>query len=541
MANLNLMCNSEVATGKTVITNDSITGNMPQYGEISKFVQAKESLYNLSKWILDVPSMLKDTSQFLLDVSKRPSEVLKDVENGKLINDILDGYSDLVDEFYNLEDPSSFKGFFNKAFKYDYKENRFKDSSDYADLNDSLDTLEKQDPAKFQYFKAFMHNLETPSRTDPFLQTVRENLLKNSISSGLMNSLQITQTIIPNVQDINDLFNAVDMYIKDKNNGHKELKELGIGNKTFMDQLKAEEHKGKWLKFDVFQLPEVFNQGITYYLGKAEAKRLNTNTSEDELKKAGIKKNEDLNFIARPGNQPRAYWSDGWKNSLVLLSYTIQFNKMYFGAYKDILAGNSKKKINGVKFLASYSIINTLLFGVEAAIPFPIWAALGMTDDGEEFRKYLKSLSKFAIFPGLLNLDLAPYAQPGNIKLGSVGASVITNLNNAFGYAGKTISKMVDNPEELENPTNYKNFIKLVRAGLIVSPLGRYSKGLDKLNIGGGQLGEFLELGYRVGSKNYDRSDFTTGNKYETNAIEEAYRILGKSYSESKKGYGIEE
>lgn len=538
------LCPTDVVVGKFLIDAAHQSGNMPNTKVLDESLENNEAWYQTAKHLIDYPALIKDTSQFISNFVHRPSEILADVSGGQLVDDILNEYEATVENFYDEEQAQNFNRYISKALEYDFKNKKFKDGSEYAKYNKDLSYLEAVNPQKAQYFHNWMSFLHNPPKSNSWVakgaRTIRENLLKNSLSSAIMNATQLTQTIIPNA-DFQDVVSGVKMFIEDRENGFKELTEMGIGERTHMEELKKQDElKDKLIKFDVFTLMEKPNQGLAYFIGKAEGMRKNPEISDSTAKEYGKKKNEEWNFIPRLGNIPQNYWNESGRDALTLMSYTLQFNKMYAGWWKNAAFGKGEARGKAIKSLATYTILNTLLFGVEGAVSAPIWALFGLSPEGEELRENLKQLGKFSLTQGLLNLDLSGGLQPLNLKLGSVFFDSLSKLQDSFAGMGKSFEVLgEDGIDAWSNPKFYKGIVKAIRAGAIVTPI-KYFPALDKTNIGGGQLGELADFAYRILGEDYERQDYTTKQKYETNAWEEFVRLLGKSRSESEKAYNID-
>ena len=538
------ICPTEVTAGKFAVDMAYDNDTPVNTDMLEKSLKGNEAWYQVAKHIIDYPSVMEDGSEFISGFVHRPSEMLGNISDGALVDDILSEYEATIENFWNEEKPQSFKFYAQKVFQYDFREKRFKEKSDYSHYNDELDFLEANDPYRYKYFTEWMQFLHNPPKGNSWVakgaRIVRENLLKNSISSAIMNSTQLVQTIIPNAESIEDVANGVQMFINDRQNGFEELKKMGIGERTHFEEIKSEENKDKWIKFDVFQLMETPNQGIAYFIGKAESMRKNADMTEAEHQEYANNKNEEWNFIPRPGNLPRNYWNESGRDALTLMSYTMQFSKMYAGWWKDAAMGTGKGREQALKSLSVYTVVNSLLFGVDATIPYPIWAMMGSLPGGEELKEWIKKISKFSLFQGVFNLDLSAGLQPLNIRFGNAFADSANKLYDGFSSLANSMKVLgEDGFEAWQNPKMYKGFVKFARAGLIITPM-KYFPFLDKTNIGGGQIGELAEFAYRTGAQDYERTDYNTKRKYETNAFEEFMRLLGKSRSESEKAYNIE-
>lgn len=524
---INLRCNTETLTGKFLVESAAENNYSPNTNVLNEAIQSNESWYQVAKeltnkYIFNIDGLAAKGNRIVSDIVDRPSEILKDIDNGRFVDDILNDYSQLVDEFYSNEDIGSLKSVVKDHFEWDYKEKRFAPDSNFEEYNQFLDNISEQ---KLNYIDEWFRNLEQPAKSTGLIgeaaKLLRKNYLTNSVSSALMNSMQLTQTVIPNAK-IEHFLKGVESFMKDRKNGYSELVEMGVGNKAHIEDIASKKEK-----FDLFMLPEKFNQGISYFTGKSEA--LSKGMSEAEAKEAGIKFNEKVNFISRAGNQPRAYWDGSTKDSLALMSYTMQFNKMYFDNVKKAFKGNK----DAIGMLAKYTAMTTVLFGAEAAIPVPMWALL---DDDTK-----KELSQTpSVFKSILNLDLTDNVRPGAFKFTPVTFSTLTKL---YDTTDKLVNDAValygeDGLDALSEPKLHKDLVKFLRAGMLFVPHTRIPL-LDKTNIGTGQAGELMEMGYRIFEDNHTRQDWNTKEIYETDNTEEVLRILGVSASEKKKAYGI--
>lgn len=556
---LKMKCTSEVATAKYIMEMQNQGGHYPQVGLINDFIKSGHGLYQAALKLINPGSLASlENNPGVKEVENksglkqgywemlayRPSEVLGHIEDGAFIDDILEIYSDMLDGFYKPEGEQAEKITFTKAIKqalaYDKKTGLFKQGSELDVYNDTLEDLKLDEPATYEYFKQWMESLHHRPKSDDWGGRVREALLKNSISGAVLNSTQLFVTVLPN-STVQDTLKGIELFINDKQSGYKELKSQGIGERSHFEEVKGKKD------FDVFQLPERYNQGIAYYIGKAEALRNNPNLSEDQAQKAGLKFNEKVNFIPRPGNVPRAYWNENTKNALTLLSYSIQYNKMYWGSVKNLITGNVEAKKKAAGYLLKSTLITSLMFGANAAIPAPIWALLGNDDDENNIlnKKFWVKLSQFSLFQGLLGIDLSGQLKAGDIRnftpvtFGSIQQAYDT-FEQLFTKIKKDIEE--DDLEDISSPKTLTKFANLAQKGLIVGAMmnPQIAKIIGVTKFGGGQLGEFLVTGTRIATGNYERTDWGTKKKYETTPSEELIRIIGKPVSEIKKVYGLE-
>ncbi|MEA3272472.1 MAG: hypothetical protein U9P90_02285 [Patescibacteria group bacterium] len=515
-----ILCSPATLTGKTIVDIQTENGVIPQTDVLNESLTENESWYQVAKEIsrkatASAKAKVQGNASYFFS---RPSEMLKDIDNGVFVEDVLDTYRGFSENYYDSK-TKSFKYGFNQGFKYDFETGLFKENSPFVEYNPLLENLKVTRPVKFGYIKEWMRYLEDPGKhsrgvVSNAVTNIRDNLLKNSVSGALLNTTQLSMTTMPNkiFDHPEDFLNGVKMFLNDRKNGYKELKKEGVGQQRFFEDMPEGSED-----FDLFTAPEIMNQGVTYFTGKAEAQRLGK--TEAEAIKDGRVLNEKMNFISRPGNQPQVYWGQ-LKDSMALMSYTMQFSKLF---YTNVFT-NPKNAIGMM-------LMTTVLFGAEAVIPSPVWWFM-KEEDRAEWKK-IPSLFKS------IGLDLTDSMRSGEFVITPVIVSSVKSLIASSGYVLDDMKKSIheEDQESLKEPKFYKDLIRALKSGLIFfNPLK-----IGKIPaVGWGQVGEVAELARRLGFEDYDRTDWDTKNKYETSAKEEMLRIIGKPYSESKKVYGLD-
>ena len=152
----------------------------------------------------------------------------------------------------------------------------------------------------------------------------------------------------------------------------------------------------------------------------------------------GDKGLKEIAYRPKPWNDTFVYQSQGSRDLLTFMSFQFRHMQQYGGWWKNAITGTGATRTDAIKSLATYSLINGLIFGDKAAIPAPVYALVKAFDP--ELDKQLKAegipVAGTVIDKGLIGsvtgLELGKYAQPfGGVSIG-VGSDIVNTIKDTI-------------------------------------------------------------------------------------------------------------
>lgn len=341
---------------------------------------------------------------------------------------------------------------------------------------------------------------------------VNINLLRNNIPAAVQNATQLAGTTIPEY-GVRATWKGVNDYRKAVKEKSPELEGLG--------GTKVTDKSSRWDKYDLFQMPEHYNQGVTYFTVKAKA--IADGESVAEAKRMGQKAIEDLQFKNRPGNRPAYYWKNTGFSRLGMLSFSIQMRRLHHSWYRGmrdaVKAKDGKAFAKNAKAAAYFYVANTIINGATANIPEEMgWLLKTFTP---ELYKDIRQIDQFSIL-GAMGADRAEISRIPISPVGFIGK--VPLFFDKLGAAAEVADNAFNHPSP-------KNFIKLAKAtAFFVPPAGL---------VGNKNIGNAAEYLYRSIAGDYDRTNYE-GEKIRTDNPSELRRaVMGSSVAENiGKGAG---
>lgn len=455
-------------------------------------------------------------------MSHRPNEVLGD----DIANPVLKAYEDYAKRVAGENATGHMleakEGQLNPDRLVELKE----DSGVYDAVDEARALIEERfanDPDRLQYGRKWLeariegkgdNGEETAGLVRQAGSNLTKNLLVNNLRSGVLNHVQLATTTYPEfgIQATRAGEKAYKAAVKAKN---PELEFIGGGR--FYDQTSPLD------KFDFFNRPEHRNQGVTYYTAKLKA--LKEGKGEEAAREIGRAAIEKTQFKSRLGNEPRAYWGEGGKTRLSLLSYSIQMKRLHNGWLHGLADGIVTRNADLVKkngqALAYFALANAAINGVTADIPeevaWPIKLAF------PRFYNALRQADRVSL-TGLLDMDTAELS-----RIPLTNAGFLLKVPVLYDKLSDTLDKANNLMHHFDSP---KAWLKAMQQASLLMPAIPI--------IGNKNAGNIAEWAYRLTTGDYER--YTLGGKrYETSPGSETLRLItGKGYGEAQQAAAMD-